>query len=235
MQVVLAVESKEVYDINDRQTKDLKKYIDTKVNAATESAKEFTDSLFVTFDGKMRELTKNFVIQMAIILIFATVLGNLIVMLLKNKHEKKLLEYQFQIILSKSAELRHREIDILNQYNQAKKDIDKRVEEMQKMERGEKEPAPIQTDFSVEVNIPEEQPAPTTMEKEMQEKKSLEEELPVPPAPTTEPPVTPEKVVKDQKGLIKRLKGKMKRKPKEKKEKAPKPGKDLERALKGVK
>ena len=103
---VLGLESKDVYDINDRQTKELKAYIDTKITATVDETKKFTDNLFVTFDGKMRDLTKNFVIQMVVVMFCAILLANLITEAIRSRHEKKLMEYKYNILLEKEVDVR---------------------------------------------------------------------------------------------------------------------------------
>jgi hypothetical protein len=108
--IALALETKDVFDINDRQTKELRAYIDTKISAASDEAKKFTDNLFSTFDGKMRDLTRNFVIQSAILLFCAVLLANLISETIRNKHEKTLITLRYNILLNKEVDLKKREL-----------------------------------------------------------------------------------------------------------------------------
>ena len=103
--VCMALESKDVYDITERQKNELKQYIDQKISVLSVDTQKFVDSLFSTFDQKMRDLTKNFAIQMAIIMVFATLLPNLILVLVKNKYERKILEYRYNDLLEREKQL----------------------------------------------------------------------------------------------------------------------------------
>jgi hypothetical protein len=97
--------TQEVYDITDRQTRDLKTYIDNKISTTTDSLSKLQDTLFQTFDQRMQDLTKSFAIQSAVMMFFAILLGNAIAILIRQKHEKKLMEYRYNNILAKEIEL----------------------------------------------------------------------------------------------------------------------------------
>jgi len=105
----LSLEASEVYDINDRQTKDLKSFINVKIEDAKTEMGKITEGLVKTFDTRMAQLSKSFAIQSAIMMFFAILLGNSISILLRQKHEKKLMEFRYNELLAKEIEIRQRE------------------------------------------------------------------------------------------------------------------------------
>lgn len=116
-----AIESKEVYDINDRQTKELQNYFDDKFEAVADEASQLMDTMFQTFDQRMQDLTKNFVIQMAVIFFFTTLLANALIILARNKFEKDLAMYKYNVLLEKESEIRRTQEE-LARYNQEVRD-----------------------------------------------------------------------------------------------------------------
>lgn len=105
----LSLEASEVFDINDRQTKDLKSFINVKIEDAKTEMGKITEGLVKTFDTRMAQLSKSFAIQSAIMMFFAILLGNSISILLRQKHEKKLMEFRYNELLAKEIEIRQRE------------------------------------------------------------------------------------------------------------------------------
>jgi hypothetical protein len=99
------ISAQEVYDINDRQTRDLKSYIDNQLTATKDSVSKMTDTLFQTFDKRMQDLTKNFAIQTTIMMFFAVLLANALSILMRQGHEKKLIEFRYNNLLTKEVEL----------------------------------------------------------------------------------------------------------------------------------
>jgi hypothetical protein len=58
----------------------------------------------------MRDLTRNFVIQSAILLFCAVLLANLVSETIRNKHEKTLITLRYNILLNKELEIKKREL-----------------------------------------------------------------------------------------------------------------------------
>ena len=84
--------------------------------------------MFQTFDDRMHDLTKNFVLQMAVIFFFTTLLANVLIILTKNKFEKDLAMYKYNILLERESELRKREEEISRYSEDIKREIIKRKE-----------------------------------------------------------------------------------------------------------
>lgn len=113
MPVTLAQSAQDIYDINDRQTRDLKTYFDTKMSSTKDEVSKLVDNLFQTWDKRMNELTRNFTIQTTILLFFAVLLANTISILMRQSHERKLIEYRYNNLLNKEVELNRK----LDKYN----------------------------------------------------------------------------------------------------------------------
>lgn len=115
---VLSLESAEVYDINDRQTKDLKSFISKQITDTKVEVGNMIDTLFQTFDKKMSNLTKSFAVQATVMMFFSILLANSISIMLRQKHEKKLMEFRYNSLLSKEIEIKHKEWDMTQRSTQ---------------------------------------------------------------------------------------------------------------------
>ena len=106
------LEASEVYDINDRQTKDLKSFINIQFDNAETQIQNTTETIVKTFDQRMTDLTKNFAIQATIMMFFAILLANSISIMLRQRHERKLMEFRYNTLLAKEIEVRQREWEL---------------------------------------------------------------------------------------------------------------------------
>jgi hypothetical protein len=222
MPIVLAqATTQEVYDINDRQTKDLKSYIDGKLQVTKDEVNKLTDSLFQTWDKRMQDLTKNFAIQATIMMFFAILLANMLTILLRQGHEKKLIEYRYNNLLNKEVEI-NRKLEELN------------IILME--ERFRANPSRSKPSFTTpqENNQTGPDPSPKAASKPVgRPKKAAPETLNPTPAPVPMPPLPPP-IKPERKGILAKILGSGKPKPSPEQIAEEKHQKDLDKALKGV-